>query len=306
MNRYLDDFIAHLRAQDRSPHTLNGYRRDVEAFFTWLTGQIGREVPPAEVTPYDVQRYRDHLSANYRPAGVNRRIAALRTFFAWAVEAGIAGTNPASGVKAIRQARRTPRALSAQEVYRLQREAAARRQLAEAKAQGAVTPAVIEARRDEALLNLLLYTGLRVSEAAALRMEDVVLNARSGKVVVRSGKGRKYREVPLHREARRALQAYLEVRPADRGDTVFVGQRGTLRTRGIQMRLEELGKAAGVKVSPHVLRHTFATRLLREAGADLVTVAALLGHESVATTAIYTQPDEAALARAVERLDGGE
>jgi len=222
------------------------------------------------------------------------------------VRTGRIVTNPAGEVKGLRQGRRTPRALDAQEVYRLQRTAAARRQLAEAKAgPGLVTPTLVDAVRDEALLNLLLYTGLRVSEAAALRVEDVVLNERSGKVIVRSGKGRRYREVPLHREARRALAAYLAVRSGDRaGDPcdrpLFLGQRGPLGARGIQMRLAALGEAAGVAVTPHVLRHTFATRLLRQAKADLVTVATLLGHESVATTAIYTQPGEADMLKAVE------
>lgn len=167
---------------------------------------------------------------------------------------------------------------------------------------------MVNARRDEALLNLLLYTGLRVSEVAALRVEDAVLNERSGKVIVRSGKGRKYREVPLHRETRGSLQSYLEVRldggGGDKpGSYLFVGQRGPLGVRGIQMRLRALGKAAGMEVTPHQLRHTFATRLLREAGADLVTVAALLGHESVTTTAIYTRPGEADLAEAVTGLE---
>lgn len=78
--------------------------------------------------------------------------------------------------------------------------------------------------------------------------------------------------------------------PADRDDALFLGQRGPLGTRGIQMRLAALGEAAKVEVTPHVLRHAFATRLLREAKVDLVTVAALLGRESVATTALYTQP----------------
>jgi site-specific recombinase XerD len=83
---------------------------------------------------------------------------------------------------------------------------------------------------------------------------------------------------------------------------LFLGQRGPLGVRGIQMRLRALGEAAGVEVTPHRLRHTFATRLLREAKADLVTVAALLGHASIATTAIYTRLSEAALERAVEGL----
>jgi len=304
MSQLLEAFVAHLQTQDRSPHTVNAYRRDVSAFFSWLAEQIGREVPPVEVTAFDVQKHRDHLvNEGHEPATVNRRLAALRAFFAWAVKDGQMASNPAAGVKGVRQARRVPEALSAQEVYKLQRTAAAQRQLAETKAgKGNVTPTVVNARRDEALVNLLVYTGLRVGEVAALGVDDVVLNDRSGKVIVRSGKGRKYREVPLHKEARNALTAYLEVRPQERDESLFLGQRGPLGPRGIQMRLAALGEAADVGVTPHVLRHTFGTRLLREAGADLVTVAALLGHESVATTAIYTQPGEEDLARAVNAL----
>jgi integrase/recombinase XerC len=251
-----------------------------------------------------VQKYRDNLVAvGRKPAGVNRRLAGLRAFFAWAVKTGSMASNPAAAVKGLRQARRVPKALDTQEVYKLQRTAAAQRQLAEAKARkGNITPAVANAQRDEAVLNLLLYTGLRVGEVASLHVADVVLNDRSGKVIVRSGKGRKYREVPLHKEARNAVATYLEVRPQEQGESLFLGQRGPLGPRGIQMRLTALGEATGVEVTPHTLRHTFATRLLREAGADLVTVAALMGHSSVATTAIYTQPSEADLVEAVEGL----
>lgn len=111
-------------------------------------------------------------------------------------------------------------------------------------------PAVLAALRDEALLNLLLYTGLRVGEAAALRLDDVVLNGKAAKAIVRSGKGMKYREVPLHREARQALAAYLKVRPQAEDDHLFLGQRGPLGVRGIQLQLAALGEAAGVTVPP--------------------------------------------------------
>ena len=137
-----------------------------------------------------------------------------------------------------------------------------------------------------------------MGEAAALRLDALALNGKAAKVIVRSGKGLKYRELPLHKEARQALTAYLQVRPADQGDYLFLGQRGPLGSRGIQMQLTALGQAAGVAVTPHMLRHTFATRLLREAGTDLVTVAALMGHASIATTQIYTQPGEADMIRA--------
>ncbi len=303
MSDSLEQFTTYLQSQDRSAHTVAAYTHDVTAFFTWLPDQLGKAVPLVEVTPFDVQKYRDHLVAEGRkPAGVNRALAALRVFFAWVVQTGQSSANPARDVQGIQQARRNPKALTAQEAYRLQREAAAQRQLAQAKAGEEVLPAVVDAVRDEALLNLLLYTGLCVSESAALRVEDVALNGKSGKVIVRSGKGRKYREVPLHKEARRVIQAYLDVRSTDQGETLFLGQRGPLGARGIQFRIAALGKMAGVPVTPHVLRHTFATRLLREAKADLVTVAALMGHSSVATTAIYTQPSEADLAEAVAGL----
>jgi integrase/recombinase XerC len=300
---FLEHFTAYLQSQDRSAHTVAAYTRDVIVFFTWLPVQLGKAVPLVEVTPFDVQKYRDYLVTEGRkPAGINRALAALRVFFAWVVQTDQASTNPARDVQGIQQARRNPKALTAQEVYRLQREAAVQRQLAQAKAGEEVLPAVVDAIRDEALLSLLLYTGLRVSECAALRVDDVVLNGKSGKVIVRSGKGRKYREIPLHKEARKALTAYLDVRPGDQSETLFLGQRGALGARGIQFRIAALGDAAGVPVTPHVLRHTFATKLLREAKADLVTVASLMGHSSVATTAIYTQPSETDLAKAVAGL----
>jgi len=304
MTDYLADFVTHLRAQDRSAHTIAAYQSDVVAFLAWLEAQLGKAVAPVEVTTFDVQKYRDALEdANRKPAGVNRRLAALRTFFAWAISAGHASVNPVQSVRGVKQDARTPKALTAQEVYRLQREAAAQRQLAQAKAGDDTSPTLVDTLRDEALLNLLLYTGLRVSECADLRVADVVLNGKDPRVIVRAGKGRKYREIPLHKEARKAVGAYLAVRLADRGEALFLGQRGALGARGMQFRIAALAEAAGLKdVTPHVLRHTFATRLLREAKVDLVTVAALLGHSSIATTQIYTQPSEGDKAAAVAGL----
>ena len=303
MSADVERFATYLQEQDRSPHTIAAYTQDVAAFFTWLSAKTGKELAPVNVTVFDVRKYREHLlAAGRKPAGLNRRLASLRTFFAWAMATDLASTNPAATVQGQGEVRRPPKALSAQEVYRLQRTAAEQRQLAVAKGDGVTSPTVIAAWRDEALLNLLLYTGLRVGEAAALRLDDVILGERSGKVIVRSGKGRKYRELPLHKEARQGVVAYLKVRPADHGDHLFLGQRGPLGVRGIQMQVAALGQAAGVEVTPHMLRHTFATRLLREAGTDLVTVAALMGHASIATTQIYTQPGEADMIRAVEKL----
>ena len=172
MSDFVEQFTTYLQSQDRSAHTVAAYARDVTVFLTWLPEQLGKAISLVEVTPFDVQKYRDHLVAEGRkPAGVNRALAALRVFFAWVVQIGQAGTNPARDVQGIQQARRNPKALTTQEIYRLQREAAAQRQLAQTKGSGEILPAQVDAIRDEALLNLLLYIGLRISECVALRCD---------------------------------------------------------------------------------------------------------------------------------------
>lgn len=305
MEQLLEAFTEYLRKQDLRPNTIDAYLQDVDSFFSWLTEKLDKGVPPLDVTTFDVQKYRDYLvNLGRKPATVNRRLAGLRAFFDWTVQEGDVISNPATEVEGVSQNRRVPKTLDSQEVYKLQRTAAAQRQLAQAQAgAGNITQAVVYACRDEALLNLLAYTGLRVGEAAALRLSDVILKEQSGRVIVRTGGSQKYREIPLHKEARKVLTAYLEVRPDDGADDhFFLGQRGPLQERGMQMRLSALGEAAGVEVTPHILRHTFATRLLQEAGTDLMTVSMLLGHSNVATTAIYTQPNETDLTKAVEEL----
>jgi site-specific recombinase XerD len=318
MNDILEAFETYLQRLDRSPNTVAAYCRDVAGFFDWLSEKLQRDITPIEVTTFDIRRYRDHLVdvLKRKPATTNRKLASLRVFFDWLVAEGEMASNPASTVKGAERSRPAPKALSPEEVYQLQRTAAAQRQLEEAKAgQGNISPALVKAMRDEALLNVFLYTGIRVGEAASLRRDDVTITDRKGKLVIRAGKGRKYREIHLHKQARRALSAYLEVRDDD-SDALFMGQRGPLRERGMQLAIAALGKAAlgdedqddeekennRAKVTPHVLRHTFGTRLLREVGTDIVAVAKLMGHSSIATTAIYTQPSEDDLEAAVEGL----
>lgn len=303
MQKVLPRFVTHLQERDRSPNTIAAYRRDVTGFFAWLEDKVGEPVALAAVTPFDVQKYRDTLvEAGRSPATLNRKLAALRAFFKWAVQQGLASSNPVAEVQGTRYEQRRPKALDEHEVYRLQRTAAAQRQLAQMQAGDDITPGLIAALRDEALVNLLLYTGLRVSEAAQLRCGDLEILDRSGNVTVRSGKGRKYRRIHLHKLARKALSAYLEIREISESDFLFLRQRGRLGPRGIQLRIKALGKAAHVEVTPHVLRHTFATRLLREAKVDLVTVSELVGHSSITTTQIYTQPSETDLASAIDSL----
>ncbi len=128
MSDYLEPFREHLRGIDRSEHTVEAYAGDVAAFFAWLSERLGEEVEPLAVTIFDLKKYRQHLLDQKRkPAGVNRRLAALRTFFNWAIEQKLLVTNPAQTLQGVKQDRRVPKALSAQEVYRLQRTAAGQR-----------------------------------------------------------------------------------------------------------------------------------------------------------------------------------
>ena len=155
-----------------------------------------------------------------------------------------------------------------------------------------------------AILNLMARAGLRVSEVVPLRVEDVELNQRKGHVVVRAGKAPKERTVPLPKAAREALREYLATRPPWAGERLFVSRTGRpIAPRDVQRLVEKAARKAGLsrRVTPHVLRHTHATRALRQ-GVDLATVARLLGHESLTTTARYLRPDEARVAEMVEEL----
>jgi site-specific recombinase XerD len=158
-------------------------------------------------------------------------------------------------------------------------------------------------KRNLAIMHLLRHTGVGVGELCNLRLSDIRISERKGSVLVR-GKGDKERTVALNHDVREAVEAYLAVRPAAADDHLFLGQRGEpLQTDGVQLIVRKLAKRAGLeKVTPHVLRHSFAKHVL-DAGEDLATVSRLLGHERLETTAIYTEPTAADLEEAVARLE---
>lgn len=227
------------------------------------------------------------LSKPLKPASVMRHVRALNSYFDWQVSVKALPSNPTAGARLPRQARKTPKSLTGQGLRRLRR-------------------AVFKGRndRDIAVMEVLLNAGLRVSELCALRVEDLEISLRKGELTVH-GKGDKYRDLPLNADARRALETYLAKKDLTSGQ-VFMGQRGPMTPSGVYRMLQKYAQQAGLRVSPHVLRHTFATRLLREAGADLVTVKEMLGHEDINTTAIYTQPSKEDKQKAIERLGSFE
>jgi len=291
----LNAFETWLREQDRSPATVRGYLADLRAFAGWYEMTNGRALRVEEITPADVREYRGWLQAVRKagPATVRRHLMALRAFCRWAQDAGRIGADPTARVKAPVEAHLSPRWLNRREQYALVREL-------ERAVVSADTPLRrSRAIRDRALVLLLLHTGLRVGEVCALEAGDVQIGERSGWVQVRGGKGNKDRRVPLNREAREALKAWL----AERGEGASA-LFGGLTPSGVQRRLAEIGRRAGVEVHPHALRHTFAKRLV-DGGVGLPEVAALLGHSSLNTTRVYVTPGERDLERAVGVLEEG-
>ncbi len=285
-------FAEHLQAQGRSALTILGYGSDLGHFLIWYQQTNGRLLE-GTFTPTDVREYKAWLQTNQRaaPATINRRLNALRAYGAWLVDSGLAEFNPAGAAREVRQQRLAPRWLDKAAQSRLVRE------LERGRLAARTDTARREASRSSAIGILLINTGLRVAELCALQVGDLTISERGdGRLVVRSGKGDKNRELPLNLNARKALIDWLAWRPVGT-DIVF-----DLSPRSIQRLLESIGRRAGVEVTPHTLRHTFAHNLV-SAGVSLVVVAALMGHSNLETTRRYTIPGAADLAAAVSVLD---
>jgi site-specific recombinase XerD len=283
----IERFSQDLVVQGKSPLTVRAYTDDLRAYAAWVQCTYGERFVPGQITANDVVAYRDHMLGGrlISYATIARRLAALSAFCAWSVRNELLASNPADGVKAPRQARTPPRALSRVDVNRLIR-----------KTEQAGNPLHV------AVVTMLANTGIRVHELCLLQLADVEISERGGRLAVR-GKGNKFRRVPLNLETRRALHLYMKYRPDVDTEQLLLGRRSEPLTESGAWRIvRKYARLAGVDASPHTLRHTFATRLLREAGADLVVVADLLGHENINTTARYTRSTEDDQQKAVEAL----
>jgi len=273
-------FLEHLAAvRSVSAHTVHAYGVDLRQFAAFATGRGIREW--AQVNPGLLRRFLADLAAReYARTSIARKASALRALCRWLHRGGRLATNPAVGLSAPRLPKRLPHFLYPEEMNHLL---------------ASPDPATPLGLRDRAVLEVLYATGLRVSELAALRTGQVARGEMELRV---RGKGDKERLVLLGRKAREAIHEYLAAgRPhlaaragEKAGDALFLNRAGTpLTDRSVRRLVHRhvLAACARHGITPHALRHTFATHLL-EAGADLRTVQELLGHASLATTQIYT------------------
>ncbi|HLF57271.1 MAG TPA: site-specific tyrosine recombinase XerD [Thermoanaerobaculia bacterium] len=272
-----------------SPRSIEAYRSDLVRLAEWLARERTVELPKASSSALAEHLrwlHRREISAR----SIARALSAIRGFFGHLSEEGIRADDPTTHLVAPKRQRRLPKVLSESEVADL------------LAAPDLATPRGI---RDRAMLELLYASGLRVSELVGIGLGQLNLD---GGFVIAYGKGNKERIVPVGESAERALRTYLrEVRPGlarGRHEAVFVTRLGGAMTRqGFWKLLKEYGRKAGIRrpLSPHVLRHSFATHLL-EHGADLRAVQAMLGHADISTTEIYTHVHQERLRRLYDRF----
>jgi integrase/recombinase XerC len=297
-------FLDYLKLERHfSDYTVKSYGADLIQFGQFLAGEIGNadaargmaggslDDKQARCEPLTIREFLAYLYAqNYTKSTTARKLATLRSFYKFLIRRGVVSVNPLSTIRTPKQEKRLPKCLDLDQVQKL----------LDAPGDGDLLSA-----RDKAMLEVLYSSGIRVSELVELEMQD--LDLQEGVLRVK-GKGRKDRLTPIGSQAIKALQRYFELRQQDSRSQgqhthrVFLNKHGEpLSTRSVRRKLDKYLVQAGLDpgISPHTLRHSFATHLLNN-GADLRSVQELLGHQSLSTTQVYTHLTTSRMKQAYE------
>jgi site-specific recombinase XerD len=298
-----DRFLQHCRAKGRSHYTLRNYTADLNRFRAWWDAEPSHpDLTPRAITEYHLEGYKHHLMAHaagkddrdgQAPATVNSKLSAVRSYLKWALKLKHIAELPEC--EPVAREEDEPKGLEKAQENALLRTVAHGRN-----------------RRDQAVVEILLHTGVRVGELVAICWRDVETSPNKGTLTIRAGKGRKWRTISLNKTARKAFATLraMEGGAADPDARVFRSrpskyhpEGGDLSARRVENMLQRYGRKAGFAspLHPHALRHTHAYRLI-EQGVDIVTIARLLGHKSVQTTMRYLRRREGSLQAAVDRI----
>jgi len=270
MNLLINDFLKYMQNRNMSPHTIRSYKVDLLEFSEFLKTNYGVEHP----SRVNVDHIRNFVASlvrhGYEKRSINRKLSAIRSFYRYLNRYGIVDIQPATAVRSFKLPRKLPTFLTEAEMERLFE----------------LTDLSL---RDRTILELLYGTGIRASELCNLKLHDIDWER---EIIRVHGKGGKQREIPLTRTALRWLREYVQTGDKIKMDELglFLSRKGTpITTRTLQRivkkHLMKVSHKTGI--SPHTLRHTYATHLLNR-GCDLRTVQLLLGHRSIASTQIYT------------------
>ena len=291
-----EQFLESLRQSGKSDLTIRQYRSSWSRFMGWLRSEGGYTTGTGvsqegqNATQLDIANFKKWATKIYKPRTISLNLIHLSVYFRWLVVRGIIPDNPCDHVDNVTVTQEAPKWLNRNE-------------------QNALIRAVRKYGnlRELTIITVLLHTGLRVQELCDLRLKDVEISDRKGAFTVQSGKGGKYREVPLNLDAREAVLDYLKERNSG-SEYLFITQRSPrMTTRAVQFILEKYSKLTGIEVTPHILRHSFCHELaVRKVPLDII--ARLAGHSkkdgtpNLTMVTRYTMPNGDDLARAVEEL----
>lgn len=278
---YLQGFEAHLRSKDRSENTISCYLRDTLAFIAWYRGKT--EYGLEKLIELDGVEYKKHLQQSDQAIlTINRKIASINVFCQWMHKQGY--TREEIHVEAVRNKDvRQYKGLEDSDLWKLRNEIHRNGN-----------------RMHICMIELLIGTGIRVSELVGIRLKDIELSERKGVLRI-LGKGNAQRTLPINKDVRKALTRLLEVRLESELEYLFIGQRGALERNAVNLILNKYGDRVQVKVTPHMLRHTLGYRLIKST--PLTTIQQILGHDHVSTTNIYTLTTEKDMAEALANIE---
>lgn len=265
----IEQFRDELVHQGASSNTIDSYLRSVRAFVQWYEQTTG-SVFDNKISVFDGREYKSYLNTimHQKPTSINAKLTALQKYADFLYDTGRQEKVKIEKQKAVKDY--SVKILNKSDLYKCRR-----------WAHNYAT------KRDIAIFELILNTGVRESELVNLEMDDLTIGERKGNMVIRQGKGSKYRELPLNHDARAAVQMYLDVRPISIEKKIFLGQRGPLTRNAIYKIIEQIGqRGAGVELSPHMLRHQCFTAMAQN-GVPLTTIAVMAGHSDPKLTAAY-------------------